>query len=321
MPTRAALLLAALLCAPPAPYAAPARAAALRIASLNEGLYDFPIVYAQREGYFSAAGLSLERLQAARGVVALLVSGQADLTIGSVAPALSAYQNGADLKILAFLYPQFNYCAVSRFKPQESSKIKTLALNSSGLAPELMVKPFLDLWKLDRKSLKTVVAPGDASRYALLERGDADLTHVSSPEILEKIRAEKKYTLLPIAAAGAATEPLVITASDKALRERGPELDKFIAALYRAIKAAAVDKARTAGLLKSAYNYPPAEAALFSEEFAAAARDMRYVPDAPRLEAFLLTLKEIEPDLKLGRPPAGMVYADYAKKAVAPDSR
>ena len=74
-------------------------------------------------------------------------------------------------------------------------------------------------------------------------------------------------------------------------------------------------------LLRSAYGYPPAEAAVFFDTFAAAARAMKYVPDAPRLDALLSAIKEIEPDLKTSRPSAGMIYPVYAVKAVGPDAR
>lgn len=309
----AALAAAALSCSPV--YAAKP----LTIAAMDAEIYDLPLVYAKKEGAFAAGGITMERMSVARGVTALVVSGQADLALVSMVPVLAAYQSGADLKVLAFMYPRFDIYAVSRFKPGDGARIKTIVLNSSGGASRLLLDPFIDYLNADRGSLRTVIAATDAARYAMLEMGYADLTNISSPELLAKIRAEKKYYLIPIAATGTTGEPSILVASGKAVRKRGEELGKFTKILYSTIKAAAADKEKTVKLLADEYKYSPEEAALFYDSFAAASRDLDYVPSAARLEA--VSAKINEDGFKAVKGYKDLAFPDYALKAVLADYR
>lgn len=264
----------------------PARGAEpLKVVSLDSKFYEFPLDYAQKEGFFARAGVSVERSAVARGVVAQVVSGQADAALVSVAQVLAAFGNGAPLRVVAVLYPRYDYYAVSRFPAAQAARIKTVALNSPGAASRQLLEPFYAHLKLDEASLSTVIAPGDAARLALLERGEADLTNVSSPQLLRKIRQEGKLHLIPASVTGRAGEASVVAVSSRAYASRGEDIERFISALHDAIAAAAADKAKARRRLVADHGYSAEEADAFSEAFSSAAASMDFVPSAAGLGA------------------------------------
>ncbi len=309
--TSIAFSLLLLACAPGAQAAGKGE---LRVVLMDSDVYDFPLVFAEKEGYFKREGLTVKKITVQKGPHAILMAGRAELVIGNAAAVMSASENGGDLKIIAALFPRFDFFGVSRYKPEEGARIKTAAFNSMGAASAVIMAPFLDRFGVDQAALKKVYAAGDMPRYSMLEMGYADLTLISSPEILTRISAEKKYYCLPITALPEA-EPAVLTTSEKAMKKRGGEIGKFVSAIYKAIGAAAADRGKAIALLQSEYKYSPEVASIFYETFAGAARGMRYVPSADRFKA---SAEQVKADrgAEPARPSGTLIYTEYAQNAV-----
>ncbi len=291
-------------------------AAPVRVAVFYDDACNFPLMFAEKEGYFAKEGITVKIVKVDGGTLSNLLSGKVDAVFMSAPTALAGYEGGKDLKILARLYGRFDIYAISRFKPAESGKILSVALNSRGAEPQLLTQLFIDYLKLDPKSFIRVYAAGDEPRYALMEEGKADLTVLSSVKLLRGIMAEKKYFYLPIAETGIKTEPRVIAALSAGIEKRGPELEKFLAAFYDALKAAAADGVKASAYLQSEYGYTPQEAAAFYAGFSAAVRDMEFTPAEGVFDGLAEKMNKLRPSSGDPRKLEKFIDDGYAKKIV-----
>lgn len=292
-----------------------AEAAPLKITMVDAGAVNLPLTYAMKEGCLAEAGVAVELLPVTSGATAVLASGQVDLSISNLAPVLSAWQNGADLKVLAFLYPRFDRYVISRYPEAEASKIRTVGIKSASIGGEEILKPFLDYLKLDRKTLKTVMAKGDTVKYAMLDMGYIDLATIESYELARKAAAERKYHLIRDPYQGRTMDARVITTSGRVLKKKGPELEKFIYAIYRAVNSAAADRGKTVRLLMSEYGYSEEDASAYYDVFAGLAGAFDYVPSPERADRAWSYLEDYRPETR--KKTGALLFPEYAIKAAA----
>ena len=293
-------------------------AAPLKVVSVEPGggtPADMPLLYAIKEGCLARQGISVEWIKVLKGATAVLASGQADLSMTTLTPVMMAHQSGADFKVLAFLYKSFDHYAVSRYPAAEASKIKTIALNPSSAVNETYLKSFLDHLGLDRKNLKTVYALGDTPKYAMLEMGYADFFAINSAELARQIAAEKKYYLIQDPYLGRNTSARVITASSKALKKKGSDVEKFVAAIYCAVNGLAAEHEKTVALLMAEYKYSREEAETYYKTLTEAVKGLDYVPSPRRLEPEWEYIPDVKPEDR--KKADGLMFPDFAAKAVA----
>ncbi len=271
--------------------------------------------YAQKTGYFQASGLSLNIIISSQASRQLYL-GQADAALGDMSGPVEQYMKGAEVRILARLYPSPAFYGVSRYPYTEAGSIKTAVSGGKGGATGSHIKAMLRYLggqgvKVDESNLS------DNARYALLEAGKADLALISSAELLSRIRAEKKYYVIEPGDAykGGSYYQAVITTKN-AMDTKGPQLEKFVSACVDAVSDIAASSAPFVAYLVSEEGLGPAQAESIQAAIAAGA-GAGFAPSLSEVDT-LADQADVSSDTYKGKRKAGrgLLFPDYAVKAV-----
>lgn len=290
----------------------PADAAVLRLGVLPD-LDSLPMLVAESEGFFAAAGLRVELLRAASAAERdqLLQAGRIDGLVSDPV-ALVLYHAGG-LPVTAVRHsmvpmpgrPQFRLLAApgsGRRTPQDLKGVPVAT--SEGTIAEYTVRRALEAAGLAPAEVKVVAVPSLAARLTLLNEG----------KVAAAIVPEPLATQAALAGATAIGDTIdhrpfccsVIAFRNAVLAERRPEVERFLSALDRAAAVINADKPRAVRRALEARILPPACA----EAMVLMDYPIGTVPDAALVEGVVRWLTQTG---RVSRPPA---YEDIVRPLV-----
>ena len=294
----------------------------LTVVFLKAEAYQLLLSYA--EPFFASENVKVKQLPNLAGPMYVLTSMGADVALSGTIPVLKTFEKGADVKVLASLASRNDLFGVSRFAPG-AGEIKKVALSRAGGENSLYELAFLEHLGANPAAVEFIYEPSESARYAMLDTGKADFVMVTSRDIAAQVKQEGKYRLIPYWKTSARSDAriLAVTTGPK-LEAKGPELAKFIKALYAAVKSAAEEPEKARAFLREKYSYSPEAAAELQAYWAKEFRAKSFVPDAAMLGRAAAGLKENH--RRKGAPrgkrsASGLVFTDYARKAIEAASR
>lgn len=306
------LFLVVVLLAVPGRTVLHAREAVLR--STAYGVAGFLADYARDYGYFTAEGITVEHAISS-APIGLVRTGRADVAIAGMGSAAELFLRGDDTRVLVQLFPSLDFYGVSRFGPSAAVKIKTAHSGALSGEPVLRLKAMLTY--LGAKDVKiNNTQSDDTARYKLLEEGGTDLVLLNSPELIRKARASGKYYISEPydAYKGQGFRAAVIT-SQRVITTKGPELEKYVAALRAAYDDALTRPDRVVPILTGIYGFTAEEARAYYRDFARGAADAPFSVSQEPLDSISTGL-ELPEGAKKRKDVNGLLAPDYADKAL-----
>jgi len=287
----------------------PAAAAPLKVAAYEGFLPN----YASSAGYFSQAGLDAQVIVSSVALN-LVKQGRADACIAGMSVPVQQYLEGKDTVLLAQLYGSFGFYGVSRYSAASAAAIKTVSAGGVG-EPYRRMRAMMKYLKVtgaefDKKNIS------QADLYKLLENGKTDLILVNSRALMRKIRAEGKYYVIEPEDAykgGSFNDGIFTTGAT--LAARGPDLDKFVAAMLDTMAGIAAEPQRFIDYLVKQEGFTQDEAVRVQADMARSAAEVAGEPaaaDVARIETEVAVSTARVVNKKAG----GMLRPGYALKAI-----
>ncbi len=249
---KAGVLLVALVV--PALFVSGANAEELKIwrHGIVEAKSDAGFVFmASKGGFAEKQGLKIEMMQFKGDALALraMLAGELDSYEGSPGAPILAGSRGADIKVVGCYWPGLTYGIYSKadIKGPADLKGKTLAISSPGSLPDLLARAVLDKYNIAPNEVHFSVMGSDSDRFKAVSAGIVDAAAASTGFVP---LAKKNGVKLLVNAHDDVPNYLrfCTNVSGKAIKERGDDLVKFLAAEMNAWRYALANRDKVIAL-------------------------------------------------------------------------
>ena len=242
--------------------AASASAAApgkLTIIFSTQNIDTVPQWVAQDGGYFKKNGLDVDLQYVAGGTktIAVMVAGQAQVSVQGGNEAMSAVAGGADLELIAGLLPvyAFKFEAGPDIKSIADIKGKKLGVSTIGGTADVALRSFLRKHNIDPDKDVTIVATGDPTTSQAALVSGAVQGGLSVPPNSLKAEAAGLHPLADLASEHIPNAQNSVTVQRSWLKANRPEAQKLVDSLVEGLARIKKDKAFAEDVMKKHLKY------------------------------------------------------------------
>lgn len=271
---------------------------------------------AESQGFYKKNNVVVEKVSTdKKDFTNMLMTGAADVSMGTYVGALTAYLSNAETRVVANAFIPYTRFGLSRFPKDQANMIKKVAVQSLTGDPVNTMNASLKKIGVDPASVEMVAAPSDDVRQEMLARGEIDFIIIVSEERLNAIDPARNFVVYDADEIQQGLKSLrPITTVDKVLNEKPEALKGFVTAVYQTLQFMDNNPEQVKQYLQEKYAFSSERAEAYYRRYQNARRD---VPFVPSLEYVKNTAESIKQSQKIesDRNVEGFVFADYAVQA------
>jgi ABC-type nitrate/sulfonate/bicarbonate transport system substrate-binding protein len=290
------------------------------LATLNVGITDtkraeWLFNFADNRGFFEDSGLKINTIETGANTIALLSSGEVDLTTQMIASSLTPFLNDENIKLIAVTqYSSDNY-GVSRYPEESISQVKRVGVPRIGGAFHISIIPVLQTLGVDLSKVEYVtMGVPISSRIALLERGEIDFTLIDQEDIgpLD----ESKFYLIPSEKIYKNSfAPRGVLTTQATIDKKSKEIQIYVNVMAKALNYIQNNKAEVVDYFSENLEISKDEAEAYYEEIRDVKVDKGFVPEAYILESLVGATIDLAKPKNPTRDISEFIDTSFAEKA------
>jgi NitT/TauT family transport system substrate-binding protein len=286
-----------------------AAAERIMIATPSQGLFEFPVVVAMRNGYFRTEGLEVQKIQIQPEIaVKSLVAGEVDYVL-AWGTSVQAAMTGAPIKVVAAMVSRPLHVLISRREIRfgRDLKGKTLGVDSFGSRVDYLSRVAVRYLGLDPDRDVKIIDTGESLlRVAALKDGSIDATAV---DVALAVKAEEEgmKRLLHLGAIiDLPISGIAVTAARLATHRE--QIRKVIQATLRGTRFIKQKRPETVRIIQSHLRITPSQAIKTYDSSIRSFTDDGFVSE----RAVSLDVRRVKEELQLTKDPSLSQVADWS---------
>lgn len=275
---------------------------------------NFVLDFTNEKGFFTENEIKFVPVILASDSDRIMQSGETDVRVGDLSGTISTYLNGGEPRWIATPFRRFGSVAISRYPKESVNEIKKVAIIKAGTSSSIINKVALDNLGVNTDNIEFIAAPSDASREAMLDKGEADFTILMSEKFLDENNKRDKYTIYndDELFKGSAFYR-AITTTELKIKEKPETIKKFVTSVYEGISYLKNNKEEAISYLQNKKGFTQEKAEDFYSKFVSSLGDVEYTPKLEQIKDLIVVVQKNLNPSDPNRNMENFVFQDFAK--------